>query len=969
MNVVTKKLITFMHTLLFLVILWILLVSGTIGDDVVRCLEKERLVLLKVKDDLIDDYGILSTWGPEEAKKDCCKWNGVRCDNASNHVVALDLFGPKGRHTYFHHLAGKISPSLVELEYLNHLDLSTNDFNETSIPEFFGSLAKLKFLNLANSNFRGLISHHLGKLSMLQHLDLSENWLLNITDLDWLCNLRSLEYLDLGGLDLSTVTTWMQTISKLRTLKSLHMPDCTFSSVLPTSLPFINSSTSLSVIDFSCCSLNTISILVWFLNMSSSFSYIDFSHNAMKGKIPVALGNLESLSHVDLSVNMLEGGIPDTLGNLTSFLYVDLSNNMLEERIPSGLWNSTMFKYLDLSENLLCGSLPHTLRLPHLEALLLSENRFVGSVPDLASCTSLALVRLQGNRFNGTLAKSIGSLSKLEVLNLGSNNLEGIINEAHFSNYSDQFYDLDLSLNSNLRVEISSHWKPPFKIIFISLTFCKLGPEFPYWLLNACGQSASLDISNTQISDTIDKKIWDNSICFWYLNMSNNQIYGIAPDLSCETFRYVDLSSNEFDTLPLLAPSLNFVNLARNKLSRRLTRICAASFVVVLDISDNRLSGDLPHCLKNLTYIEYFNVANNNFSGRISESLGYMSVLSSLHIRNNSFRGEIPTSLRKCRWLHVLDLGENNLTGHVPAWIGGSLPMLAVLSLRSNDFYGSLPLTLCHLRNLQLLDLSLNKISGTIPKCMNNFSSMSLNPDVNQIPDNISYVFPSGFVGELFYDSITLVWKEKEVEYVRNLILLKVVDLSSNKLVGHIPHEISNLNGLFALNLSRNNLTGSIPQDIGQLKILNSLDLSENNLSGEIPDTLSQLSHLGVLNLSFNNLSGKIPWNNQIQTFDSSSYTGNPLLCGPPLPKHCPGDENPISTENVDGMDHGELISTGFYVAMALGFIVGFWGVFGTLALKKSWRLMYFKMVVNVNDWVHARIAVNWNHMRRYFEN
>lgn len=69
--------------------------------------------------------------------------------------------------------------------------------------------------------------------------------------------------------------------------------------------------------------------------------------------------------------------------------------------------------------------------------------------------------------------------------------------------------------------------------------------------------------------------------------------------------------------------------------------------------------------------------------------------------------------------------------------------MLAMLSLRSNDFYGSLPLTLCHLQNLQLLDLSLNKISGTIPKCMYNFSSMSLNPDVNQIPDNISYAFSS----------------------------------------------------------------------------------------------------------------------------------------------------------------------------------------------------------------------------------
>lgn len=176
-------------------------------------------------------------------------------------------------------------------------------------------------------------------------------------------------------------------------------------------------------------------------------------------------------------------------------------------------------------------------------------------------------------------------------------------------------------LRTRIRVKINSHRKPPFKMIFTRLASSNLGPEFPHWLLNVCSRSASLDISNAQISDTIDKKIWDNSICLEYLNMSNNQISGVAPDLSCETFHYVDLSSTEFNSLPLLGPYLDFVNLARNKLSGRLTRICAASIVRILDISDNRLSGELPRCVENFTYLEYFNVANNNFSGRISESL------------------------------------------------------------------------------------------------------------------------------------------------------------------------------------------------------------------------------------------------------------------------------------------------------------------------------------------------------------
>ncbi|KAF2286393.1 hypothetical protein GH714_016675 [Hevea brasiliensis] len=34
-----------------------------------------------------------------------------------------------------------------------------------------------------------------------------------------------------------------------------------------------------------------------------------------------------------------------------------------------------------------------------------------------------------------------------------------------------------------------------------------------------------------------------------------------------------------------------------------------------------------------------------------------------------------------------------------------------------------------------------------------------------------------------------------------------------------------------------------------------------------------------------------------------------------------------------------------FYSGMAVGFVVGFWGVCGSLMLKKSWRYAYFRFV------------------------
>ncbi|CAI9774037.1 unnamed protein product [Fraxinus pennsylvanica] len=67
-------------------------------------------------------------------------------------------------------------------------------------------------------------------------------------------------------------------------------------------------------------------------------------------------------------------------------------------------------------------------------------------------------------------------------------------------------------------------------------------------------------------------------------------------------------------------------------------------------------------------------------------------------------------------------------------------------------------------------------------------------------------------------------WKGKEAEYINTLNLVKLIDLSSNNLVGDVPAEITNLVMLVGLNLSRNNLSGFLPvekQNEMKLKVIN----------------------------------------------------------------------------------------------------------------------------------------------------
>ncbi|KAH9646693.1 hypothetical protein KPL70_024949 [Citrus sinensis] len=762
----------------------------------------------------------------------------------------------------------------------------------------------------------------------------------------------------------------------------------------------------LTYLDLSGSNFSGIPMADFIGSLSSKLRHLDLAWAGFAGSVPPQLGNLSNLQYLDLYSNELEGGIPKFFRNMCRLneLYLSynklsgqlfefiqnlscgcaknsleslhLDNNAVTGPIPE-LGGLSSLKSLYLGGNRLNGTINQSLgRMYKLEVLSLYGNSLTGPIPELGGLSSLKSLYLGGNRLNGTINQSLGRMYKLEELSLSGNSLTGVISEDFFSNTSN-LKALHLDDNS-FNLKFRHDWVPPFQLNLVTLSSCKMGRHFPKWLQTQT-QIVSLDISNTGISDTIPDWFWDSSRKkLSFLNLSNNQIKGKLPDLSLrfDTYgTYIDISSNHFEgPIPPLPSNASSLNLSKNKFSGSISFLCSISGhkLMDLDLSNNLLSGRLPDCWLLFDRLGILDLANNNFSGKIPDSMGSLPNIQILSLYNNSLTGELPSTLQNCLLLKLMDLGRNALSGEIPTWIGESLPKLVVLRLTSNKFQGIIPFQLCHLQFIQILDLSSNNIPGIIPKCFNNFTAMAQEKSsVLSVTSKYSFTvegsLPLTSYVTFYFGQAVLTWKGSQYKYQNTLGLVKMLDLSSNKLGGEVPEEIMDLVGLIAMNLSRNNLTGQITPKIGQLKSLDFLDLSRNRFFGGIPSSLSQLSGLSVMDLSYNNLSGKIPSGTQLQSFNASTYAGNEL-CGLPLPNKCPDEDlapPPGKDDANTSEDEDQFITLGFYVSLILGFFVGFWGFCGALLVKSSWRHRYYNFLTGIKNWFYVTAVVNIAKLQR----
>ncbi|KAG4125988.1 hypothetical protein ERO13_D10G130065v2, partial [Gossypium hirsutum] len=717
------------------------------------CPENEKQALLVFKEGLIDDANRLASWDPHH-HPDCCTWFGVVCGNMTGHILSLNLSLPPLDDTVdidsylMSMLKGKINPCLSNLKHLRYLDLSNNAF-EGLLPYQLGNLSisgSFQLVATGNTRLPSLEELHLSNyhlqlgrpllnvnLSTLAVLDLSYNFFTNQMNLGWVSKLNSL-VLNLAGSD-------------------FHGP-------IPN-----------------------------FLRNMTSLRHLDLSYNNFKSSIPEWLYRFSSLQVLSLSANELQGDISSAIFNISTLNEIDLSWNDLEGKLPRAVGNLCNLRSIVLSSVRLNQDISHIFE-------ILSVVNFGQLTDQLEHFKNLKELSSNDNSIFGPIPTSLGKLANLEKVEIYYNLLEGVVSGKHFANHTKLRYfegwDNSLVLRAN------PYRVPPFQLRLLGLRSWHIGPSFPFFN-NFSGPLPQISMgSNPSMID-----------------LSNN--YFLGP-----LFHFLCFQLNA-------TIGTRVLSLANNLLSGKIPD-CWIKWqsLQVLRLDGNRFTGKIPSSMGTLSELQSLHL-HNKLHGEIPLSLKNcreldLTNLIILILRSNKFGGSIPDHLCALNSLHIFDLADNNFFGSIPRCISNFTAMVRGSGSWGNAIlYAAIAGPLSEsasivmkgqlleydstLNLVKVLDFSRNKFSGKIPHEVTSLQGLqSLNLSQNHLSGKIP-------------------------ENIGGMKSLESLDLSQNQLSGSVPESMSSMTFLSHLNLSSNNFTGRIPTS-SQLQSFNESCYAGNHLCG-----------------------------------------------------------------------------------------------------------------------------------------
>jgi Leucine-rich repeat (LRR) protein len=547
----------------------------------------------------------------------------------------------------------------------------------------------------------------------------------------------------------------------------------------------------------------------------STVTELVLSGGNLTGQIPEAIGALRDLTALNLDYGQLGGALPHSIrrlsklrflrvashrliaippeiGELKSLELLALNGNRIR-KLPPELGKLTNVTYVDLSQNRLRGGIPATFGgLQKMTLLTLDDNFLSGPIPaELGQCRALVRLFAERNQLSGPLPAELADPPQLSQLFLSDNQITEI--PAAFG-HAARLTELRLAGNriASLPPELAS------------------APNLRY-----------LDLSFNQIAEIPDG--FGSAAYLYTLSLAGNAIAEVPGDLMTHRFEVLDLSHNQIGALPIETGSFagSLLDLTDNLLAE-LPAFQANANVYELHFAQNRLTA-VPAGLENLPHLILLDLSRNQISGEMPAVLAGLQTLRSLDLSGNPFTpGPVPDWMRQLK-VTELRLRSTFRTGEIPGWLRAR--SIERLDLGQNAFTpGPIPPFLAIFPGLRELRLDGTQRTGIIPGWLG--ERMFL--DTLVLSDN---AFDPGPVPDLVADSSLL-----------------FLDLGNTHRTGPLPAVLAQHSPrLMVLRLDRNTLTGPIPEAWAALRELRTLHLESNRLSGTLPHWIMDFAHLGEL--------------------------------------------------------------------------------------------------------------------------
>ena len=455
----------------------------------------------------------------------------------------------------------------------------------------------------------------------------------------------------------------------------------------------------------------------------------------------------ERVTGLHLFEQGLTGVIPPEIGDLDSLEELLLTGNRLSGEIPRELAMLGNLESLWLEENRLTGAIPPELSRLNLKGLFLSHNQLTGSIPaELSHITNLAYLELDDNRLSGEIPQELGNLTRLTVLYLSGNDLSGCIPDALRNIEEDDFAELGL-----LYCEPDEIPPPPMGTCVVELGDSESGFDdsweddclsvnrpiddkrpragnyYARYYTFGLSERSEVEITLKSTTDTYlyvlsgagadGNALHSNDDIDYAAGIAHSRIEVLleAGEYTIEATTYAPRSLGAFtltvsgiggtltletdrDVLEALYTATDGDNWTNN--DNWLTHAPldewhgvsadSAGLVFELTLRDNRLSGEIPSELNDLSELVSLDLRRNQLTGSITAKLSGLVGLEQLYLNSNQLTGNIPADLSKMKNLRGMDLSDNLLVGEIPPEFA-ALPELNALFLSGNALTGCIP--------------------------------------------------------------------------------------------------------------------------------------------------------------------------------------------------------------------------------------------------------------------------------------